>query len=1112
MSKLHQISGFGSRERKADVLFIHGLGGDAFDTWRHGKDESTSWPHWLGKEFPNIGVWSLGYAASPTKLMWFRSWFSRKSPDSGHSMALPDRALQVLNLMVQSGIGERPLFFVCHSLGGLLAKQTLRLASEATESREQSVFKNARAVLFLATPHAGASLAALLDNFSKIFQTTVSIEDLRAHDAHLRELLNWYRHHSSDAGIQTVTYYETRDVLGARIVDETSAHPGVGADPVGLDEDHISIAKPRERDAQVCNAARDLLRDHVLTPRPSMVALSEPPEIESPTPSVAPVKQEHRSFHKQADISRIIKYAPAELIGRDDELKLISDAWANAVRGESKRIHVLMFVALGGEGKTSLVAKWTVNLEVNGWPGCDAVFAWSFYSQGKREQTAPSSDVFLKEALTFFGDPETAASAKGAFEKARRLAELVGKQRSLLILDGLEPLQYSPGPPMDGTLKDPGIAELLKGLAAANNGLCVVTTRHSIPDLRAYGPNTARETKLSPLTKEAGMALLRKLGVWGAKTEFENLVEKVHGHALTLNLLGSYLHDAHAGDIRKRDLVSLKDADVEEQGGHAFRVVEAYVKWFESDGERGKRVLAVLRLLGLFDRPAPSHSLTALQRDPPIPGLTESLVGISEAQLNVALTRLEAAKLLTVVRDAAGRLISLDAHPLVREYFGCQLRTQDSAAWRAAHRRLYDHLSASTMEPDQPTLEDLQPLYQAVAHGCSADAHVQAYSDVFYSRILRRDEFYSVMHLGAVQSDISAMAGFFSSLQIPSSLKEIGDINKACLLKHLGYCLRASGQLDESVKFLQIAFEQYLKCDLLPEAASTLGVLCFAQILLGQLKDALKTADMEASIAERTGCDWVQITAHSRLAEVKSYMGMYPDCSAHYDTAFNKFGSGTLAIPAIRAYFENLEKNEARGAIIGALTRRCGFCIASGQFEEAITWAETVKRLLERGPRRFRSEVHSGLMCLFTGQAQMEIAQQVVPETMSSNKAMQRAQVCLEDAVIRFQNGSRQNEIPGALLSLVKLAFLREKTLPKNEVVLQKDRLDEAWQIAERGPMRLQMADIHLHRARFFFPEKDYPWKSPQDDLAAAEKLINECGYHRRDEELADAKKAIFAQ
>jgi hypothetical protein len=78
------------------------------------------------------------------------------------------------------------------------------------------------------------------------------------------------------------------------------------------------------------------------------------------------------------------------------------------------------------------------------------------------------------------------------------------------------------------------------------------------------------------------------------------------------------------------------------------------------------------------------------------------------------------------------------------------------------------------------------------------------------------------------------------------------------------------------------------------------------------------------------------------------------------------------------------------------------------------------------------------------------------------------------------------------------------------EIDEAKKFLDEAWEIAERGLMRLQMADIYLHRARLFFREKPYPWQSPQADLAAAEKLINDCGYHRRDQELADAKLAIL--
>ena len=61
-------------------------------------------------------------------------------------------------------------------------------------------------------------------------------------------------------------------------------------------------------------------------------------------------------------------------------------------------------------------------------------------------------------------------------------------------------------------------------------------------------------------------------------------------------------------------------------------------------------------------------------KPPAIPGLTEVLVGMSEAQRNMAFTRLATAKLLTVNRDAAGTLVSLDAHPLIREYFAKQLR------------------------------------------------------------------------------------------------------------------------------------------------------------------------------------------------------------------------------------------------------------------------------------------------------------------------------------------------------------------------------------------------------------------------------------------------------
>src|SRR3954453_9519837 len=106
-----------------------------------------------------------------------------------------------------------------------------------------------------------------------------------------------------------------------------------------------------------------------------------------------------------------------------------------------------------------------------------------------------------------------AGSAAGAFDKGRRLAQLVGERRALLSLDGLEPLQYAPTSPTPGELKDQGIAALLKGLAAKSRGLCVVTTRYSIPDLRAYAGKTVEEKKLARLSDEAGVALYQYFGV-----------------------------------------------------------------------------------------------------------------------------------------------------------------------------------------------------------------------------------------------------------------------------------------------------------------------------------------------------------------------------------------------------------------------------------------------------------------------------------------------------------------------------------------------------------------------------------------------------------------------
>ena len=121
MSDLYENSGCENDDQEADVVFIHGLGGHPLGTWSHRDDDSASWPHWLGKAHPGLGVWTLGYSDSPTKWPRLLGVPFKRWRDSGHGMSLPVRGLQVLDLLVRRGLGNRPLMFICHSLGGLVA-------------------------------------------------------------------------------------------------------------------------------------------------------------------------------------------------------------------------------------------------------------------------------------------------------------------------------------------------------------------------------------------------------------------------------------------------------------------------------------------------------------------------------------------------------------------------------------------------------------------------------------------------------------------------------------------------------------------------------------------------------------------------------------------------------------------------------------------------------------------------------------------------------------------------------------------------------------------------------------------------------------------------------
>ncbi len=445
---------------------------------------------------------------------------------------------------------------------------------------------------------------------------------------------------------------------------------------------------------------------------------------------------------KKISIARL-PVTGSDIFGREEDIAFLNDAWAN------QDVDIVTIVAWAGVGKSTLVNHWLRGMAAQHYRSAELVFGWSFYRQGSSGGTS-SADEFLDAALTWFGDPDPRVGT--AWEKGERLAKLIAHRRTLLVLDGLEPLQNPPGP-QEGRLRDPSLQALLRELAAFNSGLCVITTRLPIADVADHERTSAPRRDLEQLSNDAGAKLLRALGVNGGEAELRSASDEFNGHCLALTLLGSYLADAYNGDIRSRKEVSERLAHDVRQGAHARKVMESYQTWFGEGPE-----LSVLRMLGLFDRPADENVLGVLLKSPAIPGLTESLINLSPTERRAIVARLQRARLLA--GEDPHHLGDLDTHPLVREYFGEQLRSQRPEAWKKCNQRLFNYYRA--LAPQLPeSFREMEPLFLAVICGCNADLYHEALHEVYLPRIQRGNASFAAKVLGARGALLSALAHFF---------------------------------------------------------------------------------------------------------------------------------------------------------------------------------------------------------------------------------------------------------------------------------------------------------------------------------------------------------------
>ena len=187
---------------------------------------------WLLAEEPRLNIYTVGYRVRSS------NWF-------GGAMQLSERVINVFATLQTTLRADIPILFVCHSYGGLVAKEMLRVGLDIDRAYTDVVRRTA-GLAFFGTPHAGSRIA----NYISAMETarpSRAVRELRANNARLFDLSHWFKNRFAELGVRIVILYETMDTYGVRVVDRDSSDPGInGITPIPFDSDHVDLPKPQD--------------------------------------------------------------------------------------------------------------------------------------------------------------------------------------------------------------------------------------------------------------------------------------------------------------------------------------------------------------------------------------------------------------------------------------------------------------------------------------------------------------------------------------------------------------------------------------------------------------------------------------------------------------------------------------------------------------------------------------------------------------------------------------------------------------------------------------------------------------------------------------------------
>jgi len=236
-----------------DIVAVHGLNGDASKSFTSSKTQK----FWLGdedmlpKDITNCRVLTFSYPASVVEV------FGKTSSDTilQHATTLVQE-LAADRLMEKAM--ERPIIFLCHSLGGIIVKRAL-IYSEGRKSKKtehiHSIFVSTYGLLFFGTPHHGSNKANLATFVQRVVDVLPSrvvdtdsqlLESLKEGSETLQDITDNFQ--PKMKRFHVFFFWEQgKSNLGVTwdyVVTETSAAPILDdTDRAGLRADHQNICK-----------------------------------------------------------------------------------------------------------------------------------------------------------------------------------------------------------------------------------------------------------------------------------------------------------------------------------------------------------------------------------------------------------------------------------------------------------------------------------------------------------------------------------------------------------------------------------------------------------------------------------------------------------------------------------------------------------------------------------------------------------------------------------------------------------------------------------------------------------------------------------------------------